>query len=115
MNEPHRFQPVHSRHEDIEKQQIEFSGFEDCQPFAAIAGDGNAVAGSFEQKFDGGLDGAVVIHNQYFCQSRLSANLMMSILGCESVAGVAQALLRQWLAVLLKNASFCPAFMHGVG
>jgi hypothetical protein len=40
---------------------------------------------------------------------------MMSILGCESVAGVAQALLRRRLAALLKNASFCPAFMHGAG
>jgi hypothetical protein len=40
---------------------------------------------------------------------------MMSILGCESVAGVAQALLRQRLVGLLKNASFCPAFMHGAG
>jgi hypothetical protein len=40
---------------------------------------------------------------------------MMSILGCESVAGVAQALLRQRLAVLLKNASLCPALMHGAG
>jgi hypothetical protein len=36
------------RHEDIEKQQVELAGFEDRKPFAAIAGDHNAVPGPFQ-------------------------------------------------------------------
>ena len=74
MNQPHRFQAIHSRHEDIEKQQIEVSGFEYRQPFAAVAGADNAVACPFEQKSYSRLDGAVVVHDQNFRHGRPSAN-----------------------------------------
>jgi hypothetical protein len=72
MDQPHRFQPVHSRHEDIEKQQVEISGLERRQPFAAIAGDGNTVAGPFQQDPEGCLDGIVVVDDQDFCHDLLS-------------------------------------------
>ena len=70
-NQPHGFQAVHSRHEDIEKQQIEISGLENRQPFAAIAGDDDAVAGPFQQKPDGRLHCTIVVHDQDLCQGRL--------------------------------------------
>jgi hypothetical protein len=70
MNEPHRFQPVHSRHEDIEKQQVEIAGFEYRKPFTAIAGDDDIVAGPFQQDSDGRLDGTVIVHDQDFRQSQ---------------------------------------------
>src|ERR1035437_151576 len=92
MNQPHRFQAIHARHEDIEKQQIEVSGFEYRQPFAAIAGADNAVACPLEQKSYGRLDGAVIVHDQNFRHGQPSANTMESMCGCEAVAGLAQAL-----------------------
>ena len=98
MNQPHRFQAVHSRHEDIEKQQIEIPGFEDRQPYAAIAGDDHAVAGSFEQKSYGRLDGDVIVHDQNSCHSpAFREHRLESMCGCEAVTGVAQALPRKKL------------------
>jgi hypothetical protein len=64
MNEPHRFQPVHARHENIEQQQIEIAGLEDRQRLASIAGDDDAVPGPFQQKPDRRLDGDVIVDDQ---------------------------------------------------
>jgi hypothetical protein len=58
MNEPHHFQPVHSRHEDIKNQENELFSFEDREPLAAVAGKENNVACPFQQKPDRRLHGA---------------------------------------------------------
>jgi hypothetical protein len=49
VNAPHRFQPVHARHEDIEKQEVELGGLEDREAVAAVTGGDNAVPGPFQQ------------------------------------------------------------------
>ena len=85
------FQPVHSRHEDIEKQQVEIAGFEGRQPLTAVAGGDHAVAGPFQQNPDGGLDGAIVVHDQDLRHS-LDSRKQGSMFGCEAVAAAAQAI-----------------------
>jgi hypothetical protein len=93
MRQPHRFQPVHSRHEDIEKQQIEISGLEQCEPLAAIAGGNNAVAGPFQQQPDGRLDSAVIVHDQDFRQRPFPGPTLesKSTAGCKGFAEFAVA------------------------
>ena len=87
MDQPHGFQPVHSRHEDVEKQQVEIAGFEDRKPVAAVAGDDDAVAGPFQQHLDGCLDRDVVVDDQDLCHNRsFVSTISRSMFGCESVA-----------------------------
>jgi hypothetical protein len=69
MNQPHGFQPVHARHEDIEEQEVELPGLEQRQPLAAIAGNVNAVTCPFQQNPDGRLHGDIIIDDQDLCQS----------------------------------------------
>ena len=85
MNHPHGLEPVHSRHEDIEKQQVEIAGFELREALAAVAGGDHAMASAFEQQANGGLDRRIVIHDQYSCQNtplRARAGIR-STAGCE--------------------------------
>ncbi len=83
MDQPHGFQAVHARHEDIEKQQIEsFTRLEYREPLAAIAGDDNAVAGPFQQNPDGRLHCNVIVHDQNLCQVQLSASDLESTPAC---------------------------------
>ena len=37
-NHPHGFEPIHSRHEDVEEQQIEISGLAQCQALSPVTG-----------------------------------------------------------------------------
>src|ERR1700689_606813 len=103
MNQPHGFDAIHSRHEDIEKQQVEFSGLEYLKPLAAVGGDDDAVSGAFQQKPDGRLHGAVVVDDQDFCQGQPSANTMASMFGCESAGSAAQAFPDNVSAMVLKK------------
>jgi hypothetical protein len=80
MNQPHRFQPVHARHEDIEKQQVEIAGLEYRKSVAAIIGNDNTVPGPFQQQPDGRLNRAVIVNNQNFRQ-RLSLRSERGIMG----------------------------------
>ena len=98
MNHPHGLEPVHSRHEDVEKQQVEIAGFEQREPFAAVAGGDHAVACAFEQQADGGLNRRIVIHDQYSCQvnrfswsppesgQRLVVNFAETLFSCNGFA-----------------------------
>jgi hypothetical protein len=72
VNELHRLQPIHSRHEDIENQQVEISGFEHRKPLAAVAGDDNGVTGPLQHDPAGRLHGKVVVQDQDVRQSRFS-------------------------------------------
>ena len=74
-NHPHGFEPIHSRHEDVEEQQIEISGLAQCQALSAVVGSDHAMAGAFEQQADGHLDRRIVIHDQYSCQSKKFSGL----------------------------------------
>ena len=65
-NHPHGLESIHSRHEDIEKQQIEIAGLAQGKSLAAVAGRDHDVAGAFQQQADGHLNRHVVIHDQYF-------------------------------------------------
>src|ERR1700704_4255310 len=71
MHHSHGFEAAHPGHEDIEKQQIETSGFESRQPFATVAGGDNAVACPFQHQLDRFADGAIVVDDQNFCQCQL--------------------------------------------
>ena len=86
MNEPHHFQSVHSRHEDIKNQEIELFSFEDREPLAAIAGKENNVARPFQQKPDRRLHGAFIIDDQDFRQSYLRPFEAGIEAGCTSFA-----------------------------
>ena len=68
MHQPHRLEPIHARHENVEKQQVEIAGLEQGDALSSVAGGDHAVAGPLQQKADGGLDRCIVIHDQYSCQ-----------------------------------------------
>ena len=86
MNHPHGLEPVHSRHEDVEKQQIEIAGLEYREPLAAIAGGDDAVAGAFQQQPDGRLHRIVIVDDQDLRQVQvLRARAgITSTAGCKS-------------------------------
>jgi hypothetical protein len=60
----HRLQPVHAGHEDVEKQEVELAGLEQCKSLVAVAGDGDVMTGPLQKQPDGDLHGRVVIHDQ---------------------------------------------------
>ena len=64
MNKSHGFQTVHSRHEDIDNQQIEFAGFEYLQALKTVAGNHDLMAIPFQQKPHDGLNGDVIVDHQ---------------------------------------------------
>ena len=68
MHQPHRLEPIHARHEDVEKQQVEIAGLEQGDALLSVAGGDHAMAGPLQQKADGGLHRCIVIHDQYSCQ-----------------------------------------------
>jgi len=72
MDVAHGFQPIHARHEDIQAQKIEFAGFELGQSLAAVAGNVNAVAGSFQQELNCQLNSWIIVNYQYFGHENLS-------------------------------------------
>jgi hypothetical protein len=81
-NHPHGFKTVHSRHEDVEEQQVEISGLAQCQALSPVTGGDHAMAGALQQQANGHLDRRIVIHDQYPCQSKMfSAPLWNQING----------------------------------
>ena len=64
MNEPHRFQPVHFRHENVHDEQVEVAGFEYLQAFVAVIRDDDAVAIPLKQKLHGRQYGTVIVDSQ---------------------------------------------------
>ena len=85
-NHPHGFKSVHSRHEDVEEQQIEISGPAQGQALSPVTGGDHAMVGALQQQADGHLDRHIVIHDQYSCQSESSPGCagIKSTAGCES-------------------------------
>ena len=64
MNQPHRFKAVHSRHEDIDDEQIETSHFDELQAVATVIDGFDRVRRSLEQHLDRGKDRTVVIDDE---------------------------------------------------
>jgi hypothetical protein len=69
-NHPHGFKSIHSRHEDVQEQQVEISGLAQCQALSPVVGSDHAMAGALEQQANGHLDRRIVIHDKYSCQSK---------------------------------------------
>jgi hypothetical protein len=72
MDQPHGFQAVHARHEDIEKQQIEFTRLEYPSPLRPSPAFDNAVAAR-STKSDGRLHCNVVSTTRICAKSTLAS------------------------------------------
>ena len=72
MDMTHGLQPIHAGHEDVEAQQIEVAVFELGQSLAAIAGDVDTMASTFQQKPNCQLNSWIVVNYQYFGHENLS-------------------------------------------
>jgi len=66
----HGLKSIHSRHEDIQENQIEIAGLAQLHAFSSIVGGDYAMPGALEEQADGHLDRRIVIHNQNFSQSK---------------------------------------------
>src|SRR5674536_33696 len=79
-------------------------------------GDDDAVAGPLQQKFYGGLDSAVVIHDEDFCQSRLSVSIISNqCLVVNPLPVPRKHFFGSLSAMLLKRTASQNPYMHDVG
>ena len=67
-DQPHGLKSVHTRHENIEEQQVEVLAVELLQAAAAVIGGDHLMSGPFQQHADDGLDRGVVVDDQDFRQ-----------------------------------------------
>jgi hypothetical protein len=67
MNELHRLQTVHRRHEDIDNEQIEGTGSEQVETLAAVVGYDDFMGVTREQYFDCRKNCVIIIDDENAC------------------------------------------------
>lgn len=77
-HQPHRLEPVHAGHENIEEQQVEVAAKQLIEAAAAVAGGDHLMADPLQQQPHGGLNRRVVINDENFRQGRLAPVRMES-------------------------------------
>ncbi len=62
------FKSVHSRHKNVEEQQIEISDLAQCQALSPVTGGDYIMPGALQQQTDDHLDRHIIIHDEYHRQ-----------------------------------------------